>query len=326
MKGVYAANYLATLERHFSITLHQHFDLIAGTSTGGIIALGLAAGNTASQLVAFYKEHGPQIFPEGKAHKTRMGKLYRLVAEHLVRFRQGYWYEGDPLRSALTQTLKGERGVPLLMSDSLCRLIIPAVNAQNASPRVFKAHKGEPQVAHLTRDLTLKMTDVAMATAAAPWYLPIAKVDECGTDFTYIDGGLWANNPSVLAVTEALTYYVGNDKDYSHVELLSIGLPAGCGFTNDGRYRRGHKLIPQLLTYAMESSKTGADFTAGFLLREKPNLYHRVRPENLNEEQSERLGIDRANETAINELMMLGADQAHRDKNVDAVKILLTSP
>ncbi|HEY3780302.1 MAG TPA: CBASS cGAMP-activated phospholipase [Fimbriimonadaceae bacterium] len=325
MKGVFACSYLATLESHFGKKLDQHFDLIAGTSTGGIIALGLAAGKTAAELLSFYREHGKEIFPEGKPEPKRQPMRFFRGAFHLkARLEKGYWYESEPLQQALAGVLTKPNGKPLLMCDASTRLLIPAVNAQTAFPRVFKAHRGEPQVAHLTRDTDIPMIAVALATAAAPWYLPIAKLEEGGAPFTYIDGGLWANNPSVVAITEALTYYVGVDRAYSGIELLSVALPSSAGYSNDGKYRRGQKFIDQLLSYSMESSKHGTDQTAKFLLRGSNNVYYRVQPKNLTEEQSERLKLDSASDEAVGELMMLGGDQAQNDKNLDTVKAIFS--
>ena len=316
MKGVFACSYLHALEEHFSKKLVTHFDMIAGTSTGGIIALGIAAGKTAGQLGSFYREHGPDIFPDPRSLRLPIVKQLKALLDNWTRLNKGYWYQAEPLRKALASVLADECGTPLLMNSAATRLIIPAVNAQSAFPRVFKAHRGEPQVKHLDRDMDIPMIDVALATAAAPWYLPIAKVSEAGMPFTYIDGGLWANNPAVVAITEALTYYVGDERDYDCIQMLSIALPSSAGFRNDGEYMRGTQFVHQLLSYSMEASKHGADKTAEFLLRAKPNTYHRVRPKNLTEDESDRLQLDSANPEDIGELLMLGNQQAHLEKGM----------
>lgn len=310
MKGVYACAYLQTLEAHFGVSLSDHFDLVAGTSTGGIIALGIGAGLDAADILSLYRDHGREIFPYVAGHR----QLAR-------RIRSGHAYGSEGLKRALSGTFQeAATARPLTMADAVTRLCVPAVNARDCSPRVFKAHKGEPQVAHLTRDLAIPMTDVALATAAAPWYLPIAQVREAGEQFTYLDGGLWANNPAVVAVTEAFTYYVGEGREFDCIELLSIGLPGSSGFGNDGKYRRGTKFVDQLLSYAMESSKTGAHFTARFLLKDGVHTYVRVQPDGLNEAQSKRLGLDAATEGAIGELAMLGKSRAEHDKNLAEIR------
>lgn len=312
MKGVFACSYLNTLEKHFQVSLYNHFDLIAGTSTGGIIALGIGARKSAADILEFYREHGRAIFPPQIPGMVFVNQLSK-----------GHGYTNKALRRALKGVfVDPQDGHELTMSESAVRLCIPAVNAATCAPRVFKSTFDEAEVAHLTRDKDIKMADVALATSAAPWYLPIAAVQESGTRFTYVDGGLWANNPSVVGVTEALTYYCGERKGFDGVQLLSVALPSSAGYGNRGTYRRGKKFIDQLLTYAMESSKLGAHQTAKFLLQDASNVYYRVQPVNLTEAQSRRLRLDSAERGSIEELMMLGKNDAENDKNVMAVKAI----
>lgn len=314
MKGVYACSYLATLETYFKINLTDHFDLIAGTSTGGIIALGIASRMSACDILNLYKVNGREIFP----NMFGPCKLLR-------RLRFGHAYHHRGLNRVVGETFrKPDSNEPLRMKDAATRLCIPAVNARDCSPRIFKAHQGEEQVKRLTRDTEITMAEVALATAAAPWYFPIAHVKEAEARFTYLDGGLWANNPSVIAITEALTNYVGDEREFDRIQLLSVGLPGSAGFRNDGKYLRGMKLIDQLLTYAMESSNTGVHNTAKFLLSDQRHEYVRIQPDALNEVQSNRLRLDAATRDAIDELTMLGKGKAEHDKNLAEVKSIFT--
>ncbi|MBS1706281.1 MAG: patatin-like phospholipase family protein [Armatimonadetes bacterium] len=315
MKGVYACAYLSTLESHFGKTLYEHFDMVAGTSTGGIIALGIAAKLSAADILEFYRKHGSEIFPKSKVPGTMA----------LRRLYHGHGYGNGSLQRALASVFQKPDGSgPLTMAEAATRVLVPAVNAATSEPRVFKAHMGEHQVAHLTRDLDLPMASVALATAAAPWYLPIARISEKDIPYTYIDGGLWANNPSTIAATEALTYYVGEDREFDSIEMLSIGLPSSSSFKNDARYQRGMKYIDQLLCYAMESSKLGAHQTTKFLLHGLPHCYFRVQPANLTEAQSKRLKLDGAGRGEVEELMMLGSARAENDKNASEIKTIFT--
>lgn len=309
MKGIYACAYLRTLEEEFGIKLHDHFDLVAGTSTGGIIALGIGAGLSADDLTKFYEDHGKEIFPK----QNKLGST-------LKRLLRGHAYINKQLRSVLSEAFRHPAdGVPLTMKDAVTRVCVTAVNSADCSPRVFKAHLGEEQVGHLKRDLEIPMADVALATSAAPWYLPIAQVMEKGTPHWYVDGGLWANNPSTLAVTEALNYYVGEGKKFDSIHLLSVGLPSFSGYANDGSYRRGTKFVPQLLDYAMESSKKAADFTTKFLLSKGNDVYFRVSSV-LTEAQTKRLPLDGASKEQLDELKMMGQSKAHHDKNRAEIK------
>src|SRR5699024_11227447 len=101
-------------------------------------------------------------------------------------------YDAEALRAALTGVL-GRR----LLGDSTKRLVIPAWDVQRGAVHIFKT----PHHTRLTRDWRLSMVDIAMATSAAPLYFPAAGVD----GHRLIDGGVWANNPSVVAIAEAVS-------------------------------------------------------------------------------------------------------------------------
>src|SRR6516162_8324692 len=73
--GAFAASALATFERATGRRIVEHFDLITGTSTGGIIAVGLAMGASAAEICSFYETQGPNIFPAGGG----MGGWVRLL-------------------------------------------------------------------------------------------------------------------------------------------------------------------------------------------------------------------------------------------------------
>lgn len=194
LKGLFSAEVLAQLERDLDTHIVDHFDLIAGTSTGGIIALGLAIGMSPSEIVDFYSELGPSVFPQ--PDKRRL--LQRL---------RGPRYQQKPLRDAL-QGVFGDR----TLADAERMLVIPSYDIDSRQVHLFRT----PHSARLTRDLHIPMVDVALATTAAPTYLPAAVVDSVHL----VDGGLWANNPTMVAVTEA-----GGELqlDLATVRVLSLG-------------------------------------------------------------------------------------------------------
>jgi patatin-like phospholipase/acyl hydrolase len=76
--GAFAASVLATFERDTGKKVVEHFDLIAGTSTGGIIAIGLAMGATAEQLLQFYTTEGPKMFPKATGLSGLLGRVQEL--------------------------------------------------------------------------------------------------------------------------------------------------------------------------------------------------------------------------------------------------------
>jgi len=194
LKGLFSAAVLAQLETDLKINIVDHFDLIAGTSTGGIVALGLSIGMRPKEIVAFYSEHGPRIFP----HANR---------PHWVRRIRGPRYNPAPLRAALRDVF-GDR----LLADAQKRLVIPSYDIGENAVHLFRT----PHSSRLNRDFRVSMVDIALATTAAPTYLPAHRLGHS----RLIDGGVWANNPTMVAVTEA-----GGELrlPLSSVRVLSLG-------------------------------------------------------------------------------------------------------
>jgi patatin-like phospholipase/acyl hydrolase len=178
LRGIFSAAILAALEEDLQVSVVDHFDLIAGTSTGGIIALGLGLGLRPRQILEFYADLGAQVFrsPPG------LGQ-----ARQLLRAK----YQPGPLRAALTGVFGDQT-----FGESAKRLVITSYNLGADDVYLFRtAH--HPR---LRRDWRERAVDVAMATSAAPTYLPGFPLS--GTRL--VDGGLWANNPAMVAVVEAV--------------------------------------------------------------------------------------------------------------------------
>ncbi len=175
---MYSAAVLARLEEDLGIRIIDHFDLIAGTSTGGIIALGLGLGMAPREILEFYVAHGPRIFRD----RTGLRSMRRLLRTK---------YSAAPLQSALQDVL-GER----LFGHSTKRLLITSYDIGVDDVHLFRT----PHLDKLTRDWRVKAVDVAMATTAAPTYFPGKALDGS----RLIDGGIWANNPAMVALTEAV--------------------------------------------------------------------------------------------------------------------------
>lgn len=195
-KALFTAQVLARLEQDLGVSIKDSFDLIAGTSAGGIVALGLGAGLTPREIVAHYEDLVEAVFP---AVRRRLWRRHRQLTAPI--------YDGDALRTALTKVL-GDR----LLGDSAKRLVLPAWNVQRGSVHIFKT----PHHTRLARDWRIPMVDIAMATSAAPLYFPAARVD----GHRLIDGGVWANNPSVVAIAEAVSML---DVPLASIKVLNIG-------------------------------------------------------------------------------------------------------
>lgn len=237
IKGALPAAFLASVEEQTGRRIVDHFDLIVGTSTGGIIALGLGLGIPAAEILRFYIERGPDIFGGAgsgvPAHLKRLGRWTRW----LVRPK----YQPHGLRAALEDVLGGRR-----LGESATRLVIPAYHPDRRGVYVFKtAH--HPRFSY---DFRQSAVDVAMSTAAAPTYFPAHSIAQ-GANL--IDGGVWANNPIGVAAVEAVGVLGWQGAD---LRILSLGctdevfaVPANGG--------RG-----QLATLALDLMFQGQSFSA----------------------------------------------------------------
>ena len=175
----------------------DYFDLIAGTSTGGILALGLGAGLTARSLLDLYVNEGHRVFPPEQRRRGR--RLFRRLSRNR--------YDRTALDGLLRQTLGAGT-----LRDSRYRLLIPATEAKHGDPAVYKT----PHHPGYFLDGDKPMAEVAAATSAAPTYLKPVVQDE----YILLDGGIWANNPTMMALVEALTCFTVRRED---IVILSIG-------------------------------------------------------------------------------------------------------
>lgn len=190
-KGMFAASVLACLEDDLGIRVADHFDLLAGTSAGGIIALGIGAGLRPAAIADFYLQHGPRIFHRRMPGPALFGSKYR----------------SGRLVSALSEIL-GDR----VLADSSRPLVIPAYDLTNDDVYLFRT----PHSSHLRRDLRERMVDVALATTAAPTYLPARGL----RGLRLVDGGTWANNPIMVGIVEAVRVF---GVPLADIRVLSIG-------------------------------------------------------------------------------------------------------
>jgi predicted acylesterase/phospholipase RssA len=200
--GLYTASVLARLESWAGEPLGRRFDLIAGTSIGGILALALAFEIPMARLVQLFAEHGPAVFSD---RALPAGPLGRLV--DLSRPVTGPKYSGHALRHALEAHLEGRR-----LRDALHPVVIPAVDVGDCETKVFKT----PHAPASLGDGHLLAIDVAMASCAAPAYFPAVRIGPR----LYADGGLFAVAPDQVALHE-VEHFMG--QDLARVHMLSVG-------------------------------------------------------------------------------------------------------
>lgn len=292
IKGTFAASVLAELERMTGKRLVEHFDLITGTSTGGIIALGLGLELSAADLLKFYSENGPTVFPCTGANR-KLGFIGRIFSPRRPQ---------TALKATLTKVFAEKR-----FGESSCRLVIPSYDCVSGSIHLFKtAHHDQYK-----QDYLESAVDVAMATSAAPTYFPAHTRKNGGA---FIDGGIWANCPVMVGVIEATSILKADAQD---VRVLSIGTTAE-PFHVTEKQRRGSILSwgVNIIDLFMQAQMNAALGQVRVVTGNDPyRISDIVRPG--------RFGLDDAN--AINDLTALGITQARRHEQ-EVSRLFLSAP
>jgi uncharacterized protein len=276
VRGAFIAACLAELEKQLRSPVAKYFDLIAGTSTGGIIAIGLGLGLPASQIEAFYLEKSATIFSKRTPAKLSFTEktLIRLLKRKFGDFDEDWLFQCKYEAIALKETLTGIFGKSTLGEAIHCRLTIPAVDLIGGQTIVFKT----PHLPGLVRDRSYLAVDVALATAAAPAYFPHATIKNGSA---YSDGGLWANNPVMVAYAEAMKISAihredtkGRAFDSDHISILSIGTGMPTYFLKPKDNDSGLRWWgPRIYNVLSVSQSQGEDFKARYILG---NRYHRI--------------------------------------------------
>jgi uncharacterized protein len=274
--GLYTITVLSELERRVKRPIVSCFDLLVGTSIGGIIALGLAADKSTCQIKAAFEQNGASIFSSRRAPRTRFGE----VVDFFRSFGSAK-YRSEPLRRTIIQIL----GEDTLIGDLKHPVVVPAVNLTRGKPQMFKTdHHPDFQTDHLR-----KVVDVALAASAAPTYFPVATIG----DEMFVDGGLFANSPDLVALHEAEYFFHTKLED---IFILSIG-------TTTSRFSFSHARGLDLGTLGWARSfaqvlLSAQQLDVDYILRHKlGERYLRVDAEQ-SKEQERDLGLDVATEAA----------------------------
>ena len=295
IKGLYPARILQHIEERFQTRIADQFDMICGTSTGGLIALGLSKGKPASELVKLYQEKGQLIFPEPK---NRLGRFIQKVHQIIGRGK----YSKAELEKALLEFFGNNT-----LADAETYLNIPSFNLTLGQPRVFK----KPHIeGGFFKDAAITMVDAALATSAAPSYLPVHEINNA----LYCDGGMWANNPTLTGVIEALDYFVGEGKEYDSYSILSlptISNPAGW----IGKSSKNLSLInwrEKIFDPSMEGQSYFTDFMTRKIVEhtKAPGQYYRVSQPKLSAEHISMIDLDNTSDTALKLLTEFGDQTA----------------
>jgi uncharacterized protein len=263
IRGLISALVIAEIEKRLQARgrparLADCFHLFAGTSTGGLIALALTRPEPVrgAELAAFYTEDGPRIFDRS---------LWRRLATGW-----GWWgpkYSDAALRETIARRIGGVR-----LADASRDLLVTAYDMTKREPFFFKRWK-----ARQDPDWDWSVEDAALSTAAAPTYFPSHEV----AGRALVDGGVFAANPTVAAIAEALGRNNDPPAHLSTDELLVVSI--GTGEFEDGGFSQSQvggwgKLgwvmggggEPPIVSAMLGGSSDGSDYWAHMLLNHEP--------------------------------------------------------
>lgn len=228
IKGIFPAMYLMLIEAelekngHEKTKIHEHFDLITGTSTGGIITLALSFGIPAKEIYELYLNNAKGIFGN---KSTLLQQIF------------GSSHKRDFLENLIRSKFKEyNKGIDPRLKDCKTDVCIPIYDLVKGNPSVLKS----PYHEAFTRDFHVPAYQAAMATSAAPTYFdPYSNkyIDLNNIEKPFsnkVDGGVMANNPTLVGFLEATKAF---GKEISELEILSIG--TGHKKFTDGKSRKG---------------------------------------------------------------------------------------
>jgi len=308
MRGLYTATALHTLMKRYlpnsqaaDRDIGKGFDLIVGTSTGGILAAALALGKPIPKIIELYSSYGRQIFPDPTPSSKQLWWAFKNRKKPSGKSEVLLDRLEDIFGNETILSLYQKRGI------SLC---IPAVNLATNRAWVFKT----PHNPAKHRDDNYKLSEVCMATSAAPIFLPLALLknpdNQIGMD-VFADGGLWANSPVLVGLVEAIEMSNGRP-----IEIVSIGTcppPSGQVVTAENANRgvldwlAGIKIVES----SIDAQASGHQYIANLLSKTLSNLGRKCTLVRLpqtppSSEQCCHLGLDSASDQAVSILSQLG--------------------
>ncbi len=208
IRGIIPALVMAEIEKRTGRRISALFDLIAGTSTGGVLALGITKPGPdgkpqyrAEDGVGFYVEEGPKIFSRSVWHRLRSAGS--MLDER---------YPAQAVEDALDRYFGEAR-----LKEALTDVLITSYEIERRIPWFFRSRR-----ARLRPDYDFPMKQVVRATSAAPTYFEPCRIEADGAAEYYalIDGGVFANNPAMCAYVDALSQ---DDTPPTEVLVVSLG-------------------------------------------------------------------------------------------------------
>lgn len=290
------------------VPVGRHFDLIAGTSIGGLIALGLACDVPAARIVDGFVEHGPRIFPPSSSGLWSARSMFRLLrrARH----------DGTALRAAIESFVDpGMR-----MADLGREVLVPLIRISDGQP-VLVMRASHPH---------WKVADVAMAAAAAPTYFPAVRLEGA----FHCDGAPFANAPDLLALHMACREFGRQDADIGMLSLGTMTARFDLPDPPDGDlgligWLRGERILRTFLsTQQMMAGTIMQDRIGSRYLRIDAGSHAVPDPRSpeipVSSRQPVGFGLDEATPAATRALLRMAEDLGHR--HGDRIDLMLQDP
>lgn len=319
MRGLYTASFLQSLVEGLSQSddykekdIGKGFNLIVGTSTGGILACSLAAGIPIDKIIKLYVQEGKKIFTNPfPPEKVRKQLLWG------VRNSRKAANSNEALIRSL-EAVFGKKTMGEIYRERQVKLCVPAVNLMDHSPRLFKT----PHSLSEQADNDRRLVDVCLATSASPICFPVARLSDPQRSHVhedFVDGGLWANDPILVALTEVIV----NSGENQKIEIISIGTcpPPTGKIVLSKKNREGllkWRFGVDLIELAMDSQSKGSHFIADFLCNRSKKYFgkeikvHRLKQTTPSVEQAPFLFIDQSDEKVCSILMGLGKEDGRK--------------
>lgn len=332
-RGIIPATILAMLENKIGKPCNQIFDLLAGTSTGGIITLALAAGIEARIIQELYLEKADDIFYDNFWDNLRDGFGKNLGAD----------YRQDELKRLLHAIIgdstMGDIHEKSKNSPKPFTVMVPAFDLspeqdpaktdRNYRPKVFTSLH-----AH---DFSSRLADIACATSAGPTYFPIFKSSDNNLPGSYIDGGVAINHPAMAALSLAVNEEKGLGWPVAECRVLSLG--TGTSNTNwfdrneigDGDWGNLQwiKYLPDLL---VEANMQASEYYIRQMIPNSDNNYRRIQHDlsNLPGAKGKTIGIDTVKREILEAMQLKAAsyfnDPVHQQELIDFVQMKDMTP
>ena len=314
IKGLYSARILQHFEEALqkkhndpNLRIVDFFDLLCGTSTGGLIALGISLRVPMHEICDFYEKKGAFIFPKSIG-------FWKTLKQTFLRGK----YSDKALKAALVEMFQ-ER----TLGESQALLCIPSFDFTNGTYALFKYDHKE---GNLSRHNKLKYVDVALATSAAPTFFPMAQIAE-ENETQYVDGGVWANNPAMIGFAEAMRYFVGEGKAYEKVQILSVAsLNPKAGKKPMMRRQKGFiGWAKDLFDLSLIGQSEFCDIFLESLTKNTtlPLEYVRIPSAIIAGEQVNYIALDKAEKRSMVLMKQFADDMYHRNKNIPAIVEML---